>query len=129
MHSPRGGNLGGPQQSTGDLQHVLDEARRALKRGDGWDCDSSHLSRLRGDCEKLGVCGEPAITRRLRESFAEITVHDLRVRVDTSYAGLGPGQTLYEAVWTSEVSSRRMYVKFCLMHDGRIEICTFHESA
>jgi hypothetical protein len=129
MDRPQRDKLGEPQNPTVDLQHVLETARRALKRGDGWDCDGSHYSRLVADCEKLGVYGEPAITVRLRKSFEEITVKDLRARIDKSYSGLQAGQTLYEANWTSVVSDHRaMYIKFCLADEGKIEICTFHES-
>ena len=109
----------------GALGPVLEEARRCIRRGDGWEPEN--YDRLRRDCEAIGVRGEPAITVSLRKSLAEITVEDLHARDDLGYGGLCAGHRLYEAAWSSASRRRRMYVKFSLF-DGRLIIVSFHES-
>ena len=106
---------------------VLATAKKALARGDAWDCEPAHYDRLRADCDALGVLGnEAAITIALRDAIAEITIDHMRQRADPSYAGLASDQALYECRWDSARFKRRMYFKFAI-NDGRVEVFTFHE--
>ena len=109
----------------GDLGPVLEEARRCIRRGDGWEPEN--YDRLRRDCEAIGIRGEPAITVSLRKGLAEITAGDLHARDDPGYGGLCAGHDLYEAAWFSARLRRQMYLKFSLF-DGRLIIVSFHES-
>ena len=68
----------------GDLGAVLEIARRRIRRGDAWEPEN--YDRLRRDCEKIGIRGEPAITVSLRKCLAEIRVEDLRARDDPATA-------------------------------------------
>jgi hypothetical protein len=107
------------------LVAVLEAARKALRRGDGWTIDQSHYDRLRADFEAIGFqCNEVSITVALRSALSEIKV--LRRRTDTSYAGLADGQTLYDCRWASDYFKRTMYIKFA-MNDELLELLTFHQ--
>ena len=108
-----------------ELAAVLSAARKALRRGDGWDIEPCHLARLHRDCAALGISPtEPSLTIAIRTAFGEIT--RLRRRTDESYAGLALGQTLYEARWLSSHFGRMMYIKFALCGET-VELLTFHE--
>ena len=90
-----------------------------MARGDAWQVEHRHYDRLRTDCEALGVGGAYfSITLALRRAFEEITIEVLRERNDPSYAGLDPGQTLYEAIWDSPSLQKRLYLKFSLFCRG-----------
>lgn len=109
-----------------DLLAVLEAARKALKRGDGWVMEKSHYARLRKDFEALGLeCTDATVTTSLRKALAEI--QSVRKRIDESYAGLAPGQTLYDRRWTSQHFGREMYIKFAMSEDV-LELFTFHEN-
>lgn len=111
-----------------DAGSVLEEARRCIRRGDGWQASPSHYDRLRQHCSEIGIHGEPNITLALRACLCdEITVQDLRVRDDPAYDGLLAGLDLYQASWFSRSIRRNMYLKFSLF-DGRLIIVSFHES-
>jgi hypothetical protein len=117
-----------------DPASVLDRARTALSRGDGWTIDEAHYSRLRADCEALGVIGEVEMSSAFRRGIKEITVDCLHTREDPSYSGLEPGQTLYEAVWIAtdkgwspKALGKKLYLKFGFC-GKQVEIFTFHES-
>lgn len=109
----------------GFLGSVLEEARRCIRRGDGWEPDN--YDRLRQDCDAIGIHGEPAITVALRKGLAEVAVGDLHAREDPGYGDLCAGHDLYEAAWFSARLGRRMYIKFSLF-DGRLIVVSFHES-
>ena len=109
----------------GNLDPVLDKARRCIRRGDGWEPEN--YDRLRRDCDAIGIRGEPAITVSLRKGLAEITVEDLHARKDPGYGGLCAGHDLYEAAWFSPYIGRKMYMKFSLF-DDRLIVVSFHES-
>ena len=104
---------------------MLNAAKKALSQGDGWCCEPAHSSRLRVDCEALGVFGEVEITVALRRAIGEIPIQNMRQREDASYAGFAEGQTLYECVWNSAHFKRRMYWKFA-MTEEYMEVFTFH---
>ena len=109
----------------GDLGQVLEEARRCIRRGDGWEPEN--YDRLRRHCDEIGIRSEPSITVALRKCLGEITVQDLRSREDPGYGGLCAGHDLYEAAWFSAHVERQMYLKFSLF-DGRLIVVSFHES-
>ena len=118
------------QNDADSLEAVLRAARSALSRGDGWDAEQNHYDRLRSDCEKLGVNGAYfSMTLALRSAIAEIKVEDMHQREDTSYAGSEPNQTLYVCVWDSAHFQRRMYFKFAMNQQKKVEVFTFHEDA
>lgn len=111
------------------LEAVLQAARRALARGDGWVCEDSHYNRLRCDCEHLGIGGSSYdINLALRDAINEIRVRDMKRKADESYGGLESGQTLYVCVWDSRRFKRRMYFKFA-MNELDVEVFTFHEDS
>jgi hypothetical protein len=121
----RSSSSSGGEGGDANLKAVLEEARKAVRRGDGWVIEPSHYARLRKDFEAIGFeCSDAAVTTALRKAFAEIqTVHR---RPDASYSGLAYGQTLYEQRWDSQHFGREMYIKFA-MGEGVLELFTFHE--
>lgn len=114
-----------------DAAAVLAAARKALGRGDGWFIEPSLYNRFRRDCDALEIPGDTlSETKALREALAEITGADVRRRIDASYSGSCPDQTLYQCVWASARFSCEMYLKFALVEDDTVmvEIFTFHQS-
>ncbi len=107
-----------------DAATVLAEARRLMRRGDGWEADD--YDSLRADCEAIGIRGEPSITIALRKAFGEISADDMHQRTDLGYGDLCAGRVLHEARWQSDHCRCRMYVKFSVF-EGRLVIVKFHE--
>ena len=128
MSSPSRGHPTAKKHGEDVLRTGLNAAKKALSQGDGWRCEPAHSSRLRVDCEALGVFGEVEITVALRRAIGEIPIQNMRQREDASYAGFAEGQTLYECVWNSAHFKRRMYWKFA-MNEELMEVFTFHESS
>src|SRR5262249_6236736 len=108
-----------------ELEAVLDSARNALRRGNGWAIEQSHHDRLRRDLETIGhACNQRSLTVALRTALAEIQA--VRRRADPSYSGLEDGQTLYDVCWVSDYFKRTMYLKFA-MNEGILELLSLHE--
>jgi hypothetical protein len=100
-----------------DLAAVLETARRAFVRTDGWIIDDANYNRLRDDCEVLGLRDEMAIGVAVRTASRELCVSALRKRQDLSYSGVVQDQVLYEAKWKSFALGRWMYLKFGISED------------
>ena len=108
-----------------ELEAVLNAARKALRRGDGWTIEQCNYDRLRADLEAICIhCDECSVTVALRAALSEIT--KLRQRQDASYSGLEAGQTLYDCRWKSTYFKRTMYLKFA-MNGELVELFTLHE--
>jgi hypothetical protein len=107
------------------LAAILEQARRLIRRGDGWEC--ADPTRLWRHCAEVGITTEPSITIALRKAFAEITVDQGHVREDTSYEDACKDQLLFEFRWQSPSIGEPMYLKFALF-DGRLVIISFHRS-
>ena len=111
--------------SADDLDAVLNAARKALSRADGWTIEQSLYGRLRADLEAIDhTCNDYSVTVALRTAFSEIT--RLRRRVDASYSGLEDGQTLYDCRWKSGYFKRTMYLKFAINSEF-VELFRLHE--
>src|SRR5438046_2777044 len=90
----------GKTEPNAELGAILEAARKALGRGDGWTIEPKLYDRLRRDLEAIGhPCDDPAVTRALRACLAEITPAILQRRADKSYSGLADDQTLYQSRW------------------------------
>jgi hypothetical protein len=111
-----------------ELGNALRSARAALKRADGWNCDPPFYDRLRRDLEQLGLrCHEQAVTSVLRQAFDELEAEHLNRREEPSYGG-SSAQVLYEGCWDSKGRGCRMYIKFAITEDSKVDLFTYHAS-